>query len=104
VLLLLRRREIAGLTKVTIILGPDKEILAALARDPQLRQKVCFSASAEAHIDNRIGDEFPVGIAPPDDRPDLERVNQLRQPRQAVAEFEIQSVEEVALVRLRRHE
>ena len=59
--------EIADLAEVRIIFESRIEVLAELARDPRGRREIGFAIFPEADVDDRIDDEFVLGVADADE-------------------------------------
>jgi len=76
----------------------------AESRDANRRREIRLAIFAEAYVDDRIDDQLVLGIADPDDRPDLQGPSRLCKRRRLVAQFEIDAVEEVVLIGVWRDE
>src|ERR1700722_10888723 len=96
-ILFLPRQEAADLAKICIIFKTDEAILSEIAGKSNGWRKIGLSVGSEAYIDDRIDDKFPLLVAHANDRSNFEAPGGRRKPRQFIAEFEVDSIEEASL-------
>ena len=72
VLLFLERHEVWKRSKLRIVLDPDREILAQLAREASAGSKRCLAVLAETGIDDGVDDKLIISPAKADDGSDLQ--------------------------------
>src|SRR5215471_295071 len=69
VLLLVEGQPALQRSKIGIILDPDCQILAELAREARGRHELRSAVLSKPEVDDRIDDELVIALAPTDDRP-----------------------------------
>src|SRR5258708_29299912 len=100
-LLLGNRLEVADLSEIGIVFEAGVQVRAELPRQPGRGREIRLAILSEADIDDRVDDEFVLGVTEADDGTDLQRKPGLGEGRGFVAEFEIDAVEEIALFHAR---
>src|SRR6516165_2807276 len=97
VLLLVERQPSLQRSKIGIILDPDCQILAKIAREARGRHELRPAILSKPEVDDRVDYELVITLAPSDDRPDLHVPAGLGELRHCVAELKIDAVEELPL-------
>src|SRR5215471_16361263 len=97
VLLLVEGQPPLQRSKIGIILDPDCQILAKIAREARGRHELRPAILSKPEVDDRVDDELVIALAPTDDWPDLHVPAGLGELRHSVAELEIDAVEELPL-------
>ena len=78
--------------------------MAEIFRDANGRREIRLAIFAETDVDDRVDDHFVLGVAEPDDRANFQGPTGLRKGRRLIAQFEIDAIEQVALIGVRRDE
>src|ERR1019366_5177069 len=92
------------LAEVGVIFEAEIEILVELMRKADGGREVRETVMTRCKIDDRIDDEFEISVAHPDDRPQFDAKTRRRKHCRIIAELEIGTVEEIALLGVGRDE